>query len=521
MTRRTTDDLALRAVPIETQTAAQSGDVADEDKSLTEMPIRLADDNQKFPHQIFSTAYGMTIKSPSAAAAATSIRKVQYIIIKADLLIPGDSEPVPNTTLVIANKLIAWIGPTPTLPAKYTSATPAHHIYTVPYLMPGLWEVHAHMMGASVYGADGPGYTPMITSHPASAGARLARGCYEALQRGYTSLRDVAGLGCEVARAIEDGEIVGPNVYSCGACISQTAGHGDVHNLPADVVYSYLGVGQAASAGPHLGTGVSCVVDGVEECRRAVRLQIRRGAKAIKVLASGGVMSRDDDIRYAQFSDEELDVIVKEAARQGRSVAAHVHAKAGILAAVRAGVTTLEHLSFADQECIDLIKEKGIICVPTRYVTELLLATGGKGLDPSTWEKAKMVGQNHVVMYKMAIKAGCIIAMGTDTPPGVNCALELEYAVKAGMNNLEAIKAATVNGALTVGAQAPKTGALKVGYEADVLGLTANPAEDVRVLQDKDKIKWVWKGGKIFKGPGVGPWGEDRWWGEDYPDGDV
>lgn len=473
-----------------------------------DMPPRLADTTFKFPHQVFSTAYGMSLKTSEVEAT----KKQSLIIIKAGLLIPGAEEPLENAALVISNKIIAWIGLQTDIPQKYTSAP--HRLYEVPYLMPGLWEVHAHFMGSSATGDDGPGYVPIIATHPASAGARLARGCWEALQRGYTSMRDVAGMGCEVAKAIDDGEIVGPNIYSSGACLSQTAGHGDVFNLPADVVYQNLGVAQVNSG--HFGTGCSCIVDGVDECRRGVRLQIRRGAKCIKVLASGGVMSRDDDVKYAQFSQEELNVIVQEAARQGRSVAAHVHAKEGILAAVKAGVTTLEHLSFADQECIDLIKEKGTICVPTRYVTELLLSTGGKGLDPYTWEKAKLCAKNHLEMYKLAIKSGCIIAMGTDTAPGMNVAVELELAVKAGMTNLEAIKCATVHGALTVGAQALKTGQLKVGYEADVLGLTANPVDDVRVLQDKENIKWVWKGGKIYKGPGVGPWGEDKWWGGEY-----
>lgn len=109
----------------------------------------------------------------------------------------------------------------------------------------------------------------------------------------------------------------------------------------------------------------------------------------------------------------------------------------------------------------------------------------------------------------MAIKNGVTIALGTDTSPGFNCAVELDYAVKAGLSNLEAIKAATANGPLTVGAQAPKTGQLKAGYEADILGLTENPVEDVKILQNKDHIKYVFKGGKLFKGPGVGPWGED------------
>lgn len=486
---------------------SQPGDPGQEESLTVDMPPTLADSTFKFPHQVFSTAYGMTIKTSEIEAT----KKQSLIIIKAGLLIPGADDPFENAALVISNKIIAWVGLQPDIPEKYTSAP--HRLYEVPYLMPGLWEVHAHFMGSSATGDDGPGYVPIIATHPASAGARLARGCWEALQRGYTSMRDVAGMGCEVAKAINDGEIVGPNIYSSGACLSQTAGHGDVFNLPADVVYQNLGVAQVNSG--HFGTSCSCIVDGVDECRRGVRLQIRRGAKCIKVLASGGVMSRDDDVKYAQFSQEELDVIVQEAARQGRSVAAHVHAKEGILAAVKAGVTTLEHLSFADQECIDLIKEKGTICVPTRYVTELLLSTGGKGLDPYTWEKAKLCAKNHLEMYKLAIKSGCIIAMGTDTAPGTNVAVELELAVKAGMTNLQAIKSATVHGALTVGAQALSTGQLKVGYEADVLGLTANPVDDVRVLQDKENIKWVWKGGKIYKGPDVGPWGEDKWWGGD------
>lgn len=468
---------------------------------------------QKFPLHMFSTAYGMTIRNPnhSQSAAAKSVKRKSYIIIKADLLIPGDGEPFSNAALVIENKIIAWVGPQPDIPERYTSAP--HRAYEVPYLMPGLWDVHTHFMGPSITGEDGPGYLSFVTTQPASAGARLARGCWEALQRGYTSLRDVGGRGCEVAKAISEGEIVGPNIYSAGACISQTAGHGDVFALPPHVVYQNLGVPPASLGGAV--TGASCIVDGVDECRRAVRLQIRRGARCIKVLASGGVMSRDDDVRYAQFSDEELRVVVEEAARQGRSVAAHVHAKAGILAAVKAGVSTVEHFSFADQECIDLIRKKGTICVPTRFVNEFLLSTGGKGLDPSSWEKAKLCAASSLKAYQLAIKSGCIVAMGTDTPPGVNAAVELEYAVKAGLSNLEAIRAATVNGALTVGAQALKTGQLKAGYEADVLGLTANPVDDVRVLQDKSRIKWVWKGGKIYKGPDVGPWGEDKWWGDD------
>jgi imidazolonepropionase-like amidohydrolase len=473
-------------------------------------PSDREDRDYRPPRRIFSTAFGIPIRvrgveeeSVSDDDAASKQKKRSYTIIKADLLIPGAGDPVSDAALVIEDKVIAWVGKQTDLPDKYSSLP--HRAVSVPYLMPGLWDVHVHFDGQSQT-AENSNYVGFIAEHPCSAGARLARGCWETLQRGYTSLRDVAGFGCEVARAIDDGTIVGPNVYSSGACLSQTAGHGDVFPLPAGDVLLNLGVSTITPG--HFGTGMSMLVDGVDECRRAVRLQIRRGAKVIKVAASGGVMSRDDNPLYAQFSPEELECIVEEARRQGRVVAAHVHGKPGIVAAVKAGAATVEHVSFADEECIDLMKEKGTTFVATRNVIELLISTGGKGLPRQNWEKLKLVATNHLTAYKLAIDAGVPMALGTDTPPGFNMAVELEYAVKCGMTSLEAIKAATANGPLSVGPQAPKTGQLKEGYEADVIAVAENPVEDVKVLQRHNNITWVWKGGKLFKGPGIGFWGE-------------
>lgn len=283
---------------------------------------------------------------------------------------------------------------------------------------------------------------------------------------------------------------------------------GDVFPLPAGDVLLTLGVGNITAG--HHGTSMSLIVDGVDECRRGVRLQLRRGAKCIKVMASGGVLSLEDDVDCAQFSPEELSCIVEEARRQKRCVAAHVHAKAGILQAVRAGVATIEHASFADDEVIELVKERGVIWVATRTVIQLLLDSGGEGVPRKSWDKALRIADASLAGYKRAIAdGGVMFALGTDMPPGFNMAMELELAVRCGMTNLQAIRCATANGPLTVGQQAPKTGQLKVGYEADLLGLTENPVEDVRILQQKENIKYVWKGGVLFKGPGVGPWGEN------------
>ncbi|KAF3071105.1 hypothetical protein GL218_00521 [Daldinia childiae] len=462
--------------------------------------------SEALPKRVFSIGFGIAIRTGGEddnTSPSNDAKERVFAIVTTGLLIPGDGRPIKDAALVIENKLIAWVGLQSDLPSRFTEVP--HKLYSVPYLMPGLWDCHAHFGGESE--EEKNDYLPIISEHPAAAGARLAKGCWEALQRGYTSLRDLAGYGCEVSRAIEDGTIVGPNVYSAGSCLSQTAGHGDVFALPAGDVLLNLGV-SSVSAG-QFGAGTSIIADGVDECRRAVRLQIRRGARVIKVMASGGVMSRDDDPLCAQFSHEELRTIVEEAARQNRVVAAHVHGKPGILAAVNSGVASVEHVSFADEECIDLIKEKGVVYVATRTIVELLLQSGGKGLSRQQWEKAQLCGKNSFVAYKLAVKAGVPIALGTDTAPGFNMAMELDYAVQAGLSNLEAIKAATANGPLTVKGQAPKTGQLKVGYEADILGLLKNPVDDVKVLQEKATIGWVWKGGKIYKGPGVGPWGEE------------
>ncbi|KAH8595624.1 amidohydrolase [Bisporella sp. PMI_857] len=466
---------------------------------------------EPLPDRLFSTAFGVTIRTKSRDIAHDEVdsiaatKRAFYTIIKADLLIPGDGEPVKDAALVIQGKLIAWVGSQSTLPQEYTENK--HRTFSLPYLMPGLWDCHVHFLA----GGDDDGYVGFIAEQPAATGARIARGCWEGIQRGYTSYRDVAGYGCEVAKAIDEGTIVGPNIYSSGACLSQLAGHGDIFPLPAGDVLLNLGVANI-TAGHQYGSGCCMIVDGVDECRRGVRLNIRRGAKCIKILASGGVLSRDDNPLYAQFSKEELETIVEEAHRQNRVVAAHVHGKPGIIAAVNAGVTTVEHVSFADQECIDLIKKKGVVYVATRLIVDFLLQSGGKGIPKESWEKAKLCGSNHLNAYKLAIKAGITFALGTDTPPGSNMALELEHAVTAGMSTLEAIKAATANGPLTVGGQAPLTGQLKAGYEADILGLTQNPVADVKILQKKDNIEYVWKGGRLFKGPGVGPWGEDDRW---------
>jgi len=279
--------------------------------------------------------------------------------------------------------------------------------------------------------------------------------------------------------------------------LSQTGGHGDFHSFPLDFVLSI---------GVTLGLGILC--DGVPECLKAVRSQLRSGARLIKICASGGVMSEIDNPVHQQFSDEEMRAIVEEAGRAERIVAAHCHGKPGIMAALRAGCKTIEHGTYLDEEAAELMVEKGAILVPTRLTYERGLKIGKQsGIPEYAYQKLLAVADRHKEAMQLAVKKGVKIALGTDIantgeetalPSGMN-ACEVEYLVGAGLSPLQAIQAATSAGPETLGPQAPTSGQLKPGYDADMISLSQNPLPDVTVLASPQNITHVWKSGKLVK----------------------
>jgi imidazolonepropionase-like amidohydrolase len=392
--------------------------------------------------------------------------------IKTGLLIPGRGEPIKNGAVVIHEDKITWVGPQSNLPVKYSALS----FTEVPVLLPGLWDCHVHYMGS---GSEGPAdYSGLISLLAAQAGARVSVDFARTLRAGYTSVREVGGYGGEVFPAVQDGSIIGPNVYSSIAPISMTAGHGDIHNIPIQTVLDACAHGLPMA-----------VCDGVPDCIKTVRKMIRRGAKCIKVCSSGGVMSVLDDPEDAEFSPEELKAIVDEAARAKRSVAAHCHGKPGIINALNAGVKSLEHATYLDEECVALMKEKDAIYVPTAMIIEELMN------DPS---QLPLVNQKKLVQiashsrhaYALAIKHGVKIALGTDLGETDESSIlahgkngkEIYYAVKAGMTPLQAIEACTATSPETLGLLAPKSGQLKEGYDADLIALDHNPLEDIELL---------------------------------------
>ncbi|UKZ73725.1 hypothetical protein TrVFT333_001375 [Trichoderma virens FT-333] len=317
------------------------------------------------------------------------------------------------------------------------------------------------------------------------------------LMAGYTSVRELGGYGGDLWPAVENGPLIGPNIYSAIAPLSITGGHGDDHASPISTVMAAMNCG-----GSPIG-----VCDGVDDCVKTVRKMVRRGARCIKVCSSGGVGSLNDDPEDRQFSDEELKAMVEEAARSRRAVAAHAIGKAGILAALRAGVKSIEHGMYMDEEVADLMLEKDAIFVPTQHIVRILARDYSDQLPPPVKRKLLGIYDKSKDAYRLAIKKGVKVALGTDMTSSArtsalshgNNAHELVYAVELGMTPLQAIECATANGPETLGGMAPLSGQLKVGYDADIIAVAANPLDDVRVLTNTNNITHVWKGGKLFK----------------------
>jgi imidazolonepropionase-like amidohydrolase len=405
--------------------------------------------------------------------------------IEAARLIPGRGEVVDNAVVVIEESSIAYAGPETDAPAPDDDS----QTITTDTVMPGLWECHGHFLGT--YSAN---IAEIHTLRPQLGAMRVTGDAKRALMAGFTSVREMGGMGTFLARAIDEGQVVGPNVYASGAMLSMSAGHGDEHGMELDVA--------RASIARQWGEDNIC--DGPDGCRAGVRRMLRLGAKVIKVHASGGVMSELDDPLLPQFSKAELEAIVDEATRMERLVGAHCHGKRGIMAALEAGVKTIEHGTYLDEEAADAMVETESILVPTRWILKYLMTEGEKrGMPDYARIKGEVAAQHHADAISLAVDKGVKIAMGTDiwaTGLWGKNAEELALMVEVGMTPLQAIESATANGPDTLGPQAPRSGQLVEGFDADVLCVDGDPSSDVSVLSDPENVTHVFKGGVQYKG---------------------
>ncbi|MBN2334520.1 amidohydrolase family protein, partial [Candidatus Bathyarchaeota archaeon] len=292
------------------------------------------------------------------------------------------------------------------------------------------------------------------------------------------------GFALSLKKAVETGVVRGPRIVAAGKVISMTGGHADFH-LAGGVSY----------------TGMSRIADGVADCRKAAREQLRDGADFVKICSSGGVMSPTDPVDTPQFTREEIEAIVYEAACVGRIVASHAHGATGIKNAVLSGVKTIEHGSLVDDEAVKMMAERGCFHVPTLVAGWNIVEKGTEaGIPAYAVEKAKEIAYEVRKGVMRSRGGGVKVAMGTDAGTPFNRhgenAQEIIHLVEAGFKPMEAIVAATKTGSECVGL-GDRIGTIEPGKLADLIVVEGDPLKDIRVLGDKANIRLVVKGGAV------------------------
>jgi imidazolonepropionase-like amidohydrolase len=354
-------------------------------------------------------------------------------------------------------------------------------------VLPGLIDCHTHLLGQSVPIEERIRRTLQETeAHAAIDGVVYAE---RTLMAGFTTVRNVGShgsTGLALRDRIASGVVPGPRMLVSGPSVTVTGGHGDWTNSISPAL--------RPERGPETMTA-----DGPAEVRKAVRARIREGVDLIKITATGGVLSQTAAGVDQQFFQDELDSIVEAAHRMGRKVAAHAHGADGIKAALRAGVDSIEHGTYLDDEAIALFVETGAYLVPTIHAGKYVEAKAAIDgfYPPAIKAKAAAVGPQLQGMLARAYAGGVTVAFGTDVGVGDHGtnALELGYMVEAGMPADECLKSATIHAAELCGL-GDKLGTLEAGKWADIIAVRGDPLDDVSVLDD---VGFVMKAGEIFK----------------------
>jgi len=350
-------------------------------------------------------------------------------------------------------------------------------------VMPGLIDAHVHISSETSRSR----YTEGFVLNPEDFAFRAVGYAERTLMAGFTTVRDLGGnIALSLRNAINGGFIRGPRIVAAGKSISTTGGHGDPSN----------GVNRELMGDPEAKEGV---INGPDEARKAVRQRYKEGSDVIKITATGGVLSNAKDGAGAHFTDEEIRAVVATAKDYGFKVAAHAHGAEGMKRAIRAGVTSIEHGTFMDDEVIRLMKEHGTWYVPT--------ITAGKSVadsaklpgyfPPLVVPKALETGPKIQQTFAKAYKAGVKIAFGTDAgvfAHGKNYK-EFEYMVEAGMPPMVVIKSATVNGAELLGLS-DKIGSIEKGKLADIIAVDGDPLSDITTMKN---VSFVMKEGVVYK----------------------
>jgi imidazolonepropionase-like amidohydrolase len=352
-------------------------------------------------------------------------------------------------------------------------------------LMPGLTDAHIH---AAIIDTN---FVAARRESAATVAFRIKEVLEQTLQAGFTTVRDAFGIDWGIVQATERGYIKGPRILFTGACLSQTGGHGDWRDAsmqmqPLEGLYGLV-------AAPR-------ICDSPDEMRRAAREMLRMGAHGIKLMAGGGCMSPTDAIEHTQFTIEEMAAACYEARTVGKIALAHVYTPQGIINAVTAGVRSIEHGNFLDQESAAFMKRHDAFFVPTLTTYSLLSAYGeAEGVPAHMIAKINKAKERGLESLQVAREADLKICSGSDVLGSMQPFKSMELGLKAQvLGTHAAIVSATRTNAELFGL-ANQIGTIEVGKRADLIVVDGNPLDDVSVLQDTDRVVMVMRDGAIMK----------------------
>ena len=387
-------------------------------------------------------------------------------------VIIGNGESVEKGAVAINGNIIAFVGAT-----KKIRPSTKDKVFDISgkTILPGLIDAHVHLC---LDGSPDP-MTSLLRDSTPQLTLKAAHHARQTLNAGVTTIRDMGGkdyVDLAIRDGIESGLLQGPRMICSGRVVCMTGGHGWQFGREAD---------------------------GTDEVREAVREQLKAGVDFIKLMATGGVMTKGVDPGATQFTLEELLAGVEEARKAGRRTATHAQGTEGIKNSLWAGVNSIEHGFFLDDEAVDLMLEMNAFLVPTLNAPYQIIRGGVKrGVPRYAVEKSKAVMKSHFQSVRRAYKAKIPIAMGTDAGTPFNChgenLKEMELLVKAAMTPMEAIVATTKIASEVLGLE-KKIGTLEKGKLADLIVVDGNPLKDIQLLQNKDKIQVIMREGCFYK----------------------
>ena len=413
----------------------------------------------------------------AAAISATAIcsgAQAQTTIVKAARYLDVVSgQYVSPAVIVVEGSKIAAINP---------ATTPAGEVLDLGAmtLLPGLMDAHTHLS----YEIE-PGFeTAEVRFTPGDFAFRAAENAEKTLRAGFTTVREVGApyyIDVALGNAVKAGRVAGPHIIPAGHSLGITGGHCDTTGFGPGILERDETTG---------------VADGADGFTRAVRYQLKHGAKVIKICATAGVLSFEDSVGAQQMSFEEMKAVADEAHRHGVKVAAHAHGTEGIIAASQAGIDSIEHGSVITEQAANVLKKNGTYLTSTLYLAQTI---NWEALPPPLAAKGRAVMPLADESFKLALRMGVKIALGTDAgvyPHGQNAG-ELVRHVELGQTPIGAIRSATINNADLFGVS--DRGRIATGLLADLIAVDGDPLADISELTDVD---FVMRGGMVFKSPG-------------------